>query len=87
MSRTASIVAILADFAQHGTPETQAQLCASAARTVMRRFGAPLSDLEFIDCGYALARGLFDSKWEATSEGQRWVWIDMCETALREAAR
>lgn len=68
------------------TPVSQEGCCDVAARVDVAANGRPRSDAEFLDRARGLAAGLFGEAFEITNEGQRWIWCDMCEEALRRAS-
>lgn len=66
-------------------PKTQYDCCLLGARLSVRSGNVPMSDADFIDAAYAMARGLFGPAFINADYGQRTAWIDMCERAYREA--
>ena len=72
-------------IARDGPPKSQKGCCLFAARVAIMICGVPENDLAFVIAATHLARGLFSPEFE-TNEVKRLGWIDMCETALREAA-
>lgn len=67
-------------------PRNQYDACLIASRISVALGDIPRSDAAFIDAAHGLATGLFGPAFSAASAGQKAIWIDMCERALREAA-
>jgi len=76
---------VAAEVTKH-RPTTQYECCLIGARCVIAACGVPPSDLSFIDTGKSLAVGLFGPAFTAADYGQKSLWVDMCERALREVA-
>lgn len=68
-------------------PETQAECCLLAARVSVATMGPPRTEEDYMQSAHGLAAGLFGPAFETADVPQRWKWIDMCEAALRQAAR
>ena len=66
-------------------PQTQEQCCRIGARVSVRLGDIPKSDTEFLLAAAGQAMGLFGRAFKRASYGQKVIWIDMCEAALREA--
>jgi hypothetical protein len=70
------------EMLRYGRPRYQEDVCAVAARVDVFLLGLPLSDEERINRAAAMAQSLFGPAFLATTDGQRWAWVDMCERAL-----
>lgn len=68
-------------------PTTQEDACHMAARAVIHVGDIPQSDHEFIEASAGLAAGLFGSAFQSATDGQKAVWMMMCEEALRQELR
>jgi hypothetical protein len=79
-----SIVAS-AGFGMLGGLMTQDAICVLSAMIACKQNGAPKTDVEFIEAGAALARGLFGDAYQTRCDQQRAIWNDMCERAFRIA--
>lgn len=67
-------------------PKSQEECCAIAARAAIAVLGIPATDDLYFHAARGGAEGLFGPAFEAADEGQRLIWIDMYERALRDAA-
>jgi hypothetical protein len=46
--------------------------------------GEPKNDRGYLELAHGMAEGFFFREWEGAGEAKRWLWIDMCERALRD---
>jgi hypothetical protein len=70
----------------HHMPASQEECCAAAARIAIIAAGMPAGDNDYMCQAKALAAGLFGPAYASATMSQRWVWEDMCERELRQAA-
>lgn len=68
-------------------PLSQFDCCLISARVAVSIRGTPADNGEIISCAHALARGLFEEAFDTADENQRAVWLDMAESALRQATK
>ena len=72
----------------HNRPTTQEDACRLGARASIPVGAIPKTDEEFIAASAEMATGLFGPAFQKATDGQKAVWMMMCEDALRyEVAR
>jgi len=69
------------ELLRYGQPRREEDLCAIEARVDVWLLGLPQSDKERLRRAHCMARRLFGPAFRATTDGQRWTWIDICERA------
>lgn len=87
MGRTEKVNNLVTAECEILMPQTQEDCCAIVARVTIRVRGYPKTDKELMALSVGMAQGLFGEAFDIVSEGQRHDWIEMCEHALRAAAK
>lgn len=80
-----TIASIVSDAFERERPRSQEACCVIAARVSVLADDGPWTDEHVIEVAADMARGLFGPAFERADYGQRAMWIDMCERALRAA--
>ena len=83
MTKQERIAAYVAEQLDTNPPRSQMDGCRLGARASILVGDAPKTDLEYIDAAAGAARGLFGPAFYAADDGQKAIWMMMCEDALR----